>query len=113
MIYTIPLSPKSLEWLAEQPATTQALLGWTLVNRGIPRGHVEKNYDVTPEDLEKALVYYWGKNYHKRAEALNYGDDSYDFIPAHRYPTLMYWFYRALPFVIVFLFGLICGLDWV
>lgn len=112
MRYTIPLSPKSLEWLAGQPVTTQALLGWTLVNRGIPRDSVDKNYDVTPEDLERALVYYWGENYHKRAESLGYGDDFYDFIPAPRYPTLLYWFYRALPFIIVFLFGLACGLDW-
>lgn len=110
MTYTIPLSPKSLEWLGNQPEATQALVGWTLVNRGVPRDHLDGNYDVTPEDLERTMVYYWGRNYHKRAESLGYGDDLYDFIPA--VPKYLTWFYRALPFIFVFLFGLACGLDW-
>lgn len=112
MRYIIPLSPRSLEWVAGQPAPTQALLGWTLTYQGIPGGPVEKNYDVTPEDLEKALVYYWGYNYQKRAEQMVY-PGSYEFIPAVRYPILLYWFNRILPFIFVFLLGLILGLDWI
>lgn len=113
MIYIISLNPQCLEWLSKQSEATQALVGWTLTNRGVPRDHLNRNYDVTPEDLEKMMLLNWGRNYHNEAERIEYGDDFYEFVPAYRYPRLIQWIHKFLPFLLVFLFGLTCGLDWI
>lgn len=113
MRYTIPLSPVCLDWVAKQPEEDQALLGWTLTNRGVPRHPGGTNYDLTPKDLHDGLVYHWGVNYHRRAEMLSWHDE-YEFVPA--YPlwatTLLTIFHKALPYILAFLLGLACGLDF-
>ena len=113
MKYIIPLHPDCLEWLKRQPIEDQALLGWTLTNRGIPRPHNERNYDVTIEDLQKTLVYYWGVKYHSRAITLSWNDE-FEFVPdyPHWAQKLLTIFYKVLPYIVVFLFGLVCGMDF-
>lgn len=113
MKYTIPLHPRCLEWLAKQPVEDQALLGWTLVNRGVPRHPGGTNYNLTVEDFTRALRYYWGNNYHRRAQMVSY-EDEFEFVPA--YPDwaqrLLTIFHKALPYILVFILGLVCGMDF-
>jgi len=113
MTYTIPLSPRCLEWVVNLPEYTQALLGWTLSNRGVPRKAGSTNYDITPEELENALVVNFGHDYNHYALTHDV-PDKYQFIPANppwvdRLSTI---FYKVLPYLFFFLFGLACGMDF-
>lgn len=108
--YIIPLSQECLEWLLDQPDTTQSLVGWSLVNRGIPRHDVERNYDVTPKDLENMLRLNYGPDYHIWGATHEFRD-SFEFVPAYsKVMTKILWFVgKALPYILVFLLGLITG----